>query len=314
MGYNASQSLISGHPPLLVFTICLTAFGLTMVVLAYVIGEKDVPNPDVQMDWNKLFKKLSELKICPMQNDTQCMSGKFFSHRGKHGNHNSEFLANISSAHNADEKIWEAVLSKVVEKGKSNKIDDSTFQDISVSVKFGLHGKVSPDSFFQSKGQVQGKLLGFTGKYAVHIFNLSLSFQSLQNKSCSSDQCHSLWEVCITMRLPSEVLPETKSPEKCKVVHYSNPDTHPSTSYCIDNHTVDFAISSDMCIDLDYTPDTKLTEMLSVHDRSIVNLHLMHTSYFMFVMVMTLICYSLIKGRYRHPKHSLSHEKLPLDA
>lgn len=49
MGYSLSQSFISGQPPLLVFTICLTAFGLTMVILAYVIGEQDVPNPDVQM-------------------------------------------------------------------------------------------------------------------------------------------------------------------------------------------------------------------------------------------------------------------------
>lgn len=33
-------------------------------------------------------------------------------------------------------------------------------------------------------------------------------------------------------------------------------------------------------------------------DRSLINLHLMHTSYFLFVMVITLFCYGLIKG---HP-------------
>lgn len=32
-------------------------------------------------------------------------------------------------------------------------------------------------------------------------------------------------------------------------------------------------------------------------DRSVINLHLMHTSYFLFVMFVTLFCYALIKGR-----------------
>ncbi|KAI5139962.1 hypothetical protein MUG91_G69n18 [Manis pentadactyla] len=32
-------------------------------------------------------------------------------------------------------------------------------------------------------------------------------------------------------------------------------------------------------------------------DRSLINLHLMHTSYFLFVMVITMFCYAVIKGR-----------------
>ena len=32
-------------------------------------------------------------------------------------------------------------------------------------------------------------------------------------------------------------------------------------------------------------------------DRSAINLHLMHTSYFLFVMVITLMCYALVRGR-----------------
>lgn len=32
-------------------------------------------------------------------------------------------------------------------------------------------------------------------------------------------------------------------------------------------------------------------------DRSLINLHLMHTSYFLFVMVITMFCYAVIRGR-----------------
>lgn len=35
----------------------------------------------------------------------------------------------------------------------------------------------------------------------------------------------------------------------------------------------------------------------SQDDRSLINLHLMHTSYFLFVMVITMFCYAVIKGR-----------------
>jgi hypothetical protein len=32
-------------------------------------------------------------------------------------------------------------------------------------------------------------------------------------------------------------------------------------------------------------------------ERSLIDLHLMHTSYFLFVMAVTLVCYALIKGK-----------------
>ena len=33
------------------------------------------------------------------------------------------------------------------------------------------------------------------------------------------------------------------------------------------------------------------------HDRSAINLHLMHTSYFLFVMVVMMMCYALVRGK-----------------
>ncbi|KAG9341434.1 hypothetical protein JZ751_019243 [Albula glossodonta] len=41
----------------------------------------------------------------------------------------------------------------------------------------------------------------------------------------------------------------------------------------------------------------KLTVIVPDDDRSLINLHLMHTSYFLFVMVITMFCYAVIKGR-----------------
>lgn len=45
-------------------------------------------------------------------------------------------------------------------------------------------------------------------------------------------------------------------------------------------------------------------------DRSLINLHLMHTSYFLFVMAMTLLLYALLKGRPKLKAVSVIHEKV----
>ena len=48
------------------------------------------------------------------------------------------------------------------------------------------------------------------------------------------------------------------------------------------------------------------------HDKSLINMHLMRTSYFLFVMVVTLFCYALIKGRPAKVKsvHGVAYEKV----
>ncbi|KAH9376890.1 hypothetical protein HPB48_002794 [Haemaphysalis longicornis] len=43
------RGLALSHPPLLVFSGCLVAFGVTMIVLAYIIGGTELPNPDIDM-------------------------------------------------------------------------------------------------------------------------------------------------------------------------------------------------------------------------------------------------------------------------
>ncbi|GBM81027.1 hypothetical protein AVEN_218551-1 [Araneus ventricosus] len=304
MGYSGNQNFISSQPPLVVFIVCLTAFGCTMIVLAYIIGEQEVPNPDVQMDWNKFFKKMATLNLCPLKNYTK-LKNEIDS--GLH----SESALNSSSSRVVDaSNSMSAVLSNVVDSAMDDSSIESTLVEKTVKVTFGLQGKLPTESQFNMKGKLKGKLLGLPGKYAHLLFNVSLSFRSLDNTTCVGDKCSSLFEVCISMNLPSELLPRTKAPEGCQIKNVFFKKAIPvrfSDIPILDER------HSNTCISLDYTPDAKLTEMLSPHDRSIVNLHLMHTSYFMFVMVMTLVCYSMIRGRYRQPKNYHSLPKVPSD-
>ncbi|XP_035214654.1 transmembrane protein 248-like, partial [Stegodyphus dumicola] len=159
MGYSVSQSLISGQPPLLVFTICLTAFGLSMVILAYVVGEQEVPNPDVQMDWNKFFKKISYLKLCTLQNDTRPTNDGGMQKKGGFKSI-TDSAWNSSNSHIVDKSI-SAVLSDVVDGATEDDLNKFTLVNIAVKVQFGLRGKLPSDSVYM-KGGVNGKLLGFS--------------------------------------------------------------------------------------------------------------------------------------------------------
>uniref|UniRef100_A0A673X7B7 Transmembrane protein 248 n=1 Tax=Salmo trutta TaxID=8032 RepID=A0A673X7B7_SALTR len=46
-------------------------------------------------------------------------------------------------------------------------------------------------------------------------------------------------------------------------------------------------------------------------DHSLINLHLMHTSYFLFVMVITMFCYAVIKGRPGKVRTTTNHDCCP---
>ena len=50
--------------------------------------------------------------------------------------------------------------------------------------------------------------------------------------------------------------------------------------------------------------NTTIWFYLFQNDRSVVNLHLLHTSYFLFVMVVTLLCYAIIRG---HNGYTTTH-------
>lgn len=287
-----------------------------MVVLAYLIGENELPNPDIRMDWNKFLQKITELDICiPETHMKNVVSNQNQHQQIPEGNGNTYPVNNaMNTSQIVDHgKSMSALLASVVEQVTEDTLEGTSYMNISIKVHLWISGDLNAliASFYNLTGAIEGKQLGLTGKLSSQIVNISLSFPSFHNISCEK-WCHVSKDVCLTLHVPSALLPHTKSPERCEV---NELDFQQSVS--IDFVKADEG-ASELCsssrrLNLEYTPDTKLTEMLSIHERSIVNLHLMHTSYFMFVMVMTLLCYALIKGRYRTPK-TISMEKVPLDA
>ncbi|MED6261487.1 hypothetical protein ATANTOWER_005852, partial [Ataeniobius toweri] len=129
--------------------------------------------------------------------------------------------------------------------------------------------------------------------------------------SWNSDDCvlhghceQVVFSTCMTITGASNIFPVTVQPPHCVPETYTN-----ATSWYKVFTTVR---DSDTKYSQDYNPfwcykgaigkvyhalNPKLTVIVPDDDRSLINLHLMHTSYFLFVMVITMFCYAVIKGR-----------------
>lgn len=117
-------------------------------------------------------------------------------------------------------------------------------------------------------------------------------------------------EVCVMVTGPSALLLPASRQSKCPV---SSPGTHVIRGYISPKFpakpTIACAEGSQAI--LSYEPSNHIALNLDSHDRSIINLHLFHTSYFLLVMAITLILYAMIKGKPVVKHQSL--DKMPLD-
>ncbi|XP_076041514.1 transmembrane protein 248-like [Oratosquilla oratoria] len=63
------RDFLVNRPPMVVFMLSVSAFALAFVgVSIYIeIHKKEIRNPDIKMDWNMFFEKLSKLEMCPLK-------------------------------------------------------------------------------------------------------------------------------------------------------------------------------------------------------------------------------------------------------
>uniref|UniRef100_A0A8C6SF00 Transmembrane protein 248 n=1 Tax=Neogobius melanostomus TaxID=47308 RepID=A0A8C6SF00_9GOBI len=154
---------------------------------------------------------------------------------------------------------------------------------------------------------VLGQQVGLSGRDAHEEVNITFTLPV----SWSSDDCvlhghceQVVFSTCMTLTAASNIFPVTVQPPHCVPETYTN-----ATSWY---KLFTLVRDSDTKYSQDYNPfwcykgaigkvyhalNPKLTVIVPDDDRSLINLHLMHTSYFLFVMVITMFCYAVIKGR-----------------
>ncbi|KAK6475340.1 transmembrane protein 248 isoform X2 [Huso huso] len=152
-----------------------------------------------------------------------------------------------------------------------------------------------------------GHQVGLTGREAHEEMNISFTLPSAWN----SDECvlhghceQVVFSTCMTVTAASSVFPVTVQPPHCIPETYTNATTwykifttarDANTKYTQDYNP--FWCYKGAIGKVYHALNPKLTVIVPNDDRSLINLHLMHTSYFLFVMVITMFCYAVIKGR-----------------
>lgn len=279
MGFTSPFGNLKGfttsRPPLVIFTLCLTAFALTTLSLAYFIRNSErIPNTDVRVDWNSFLKHLSSYNLCVLPD------------------------AAGNSSRSVDE-------------------EQSDFGNVSIVVTASL-------SLVQQLNSLPHNITTVTGVLPLGAWSHMCKTESLvgegtllnmslilpQNLSQADD-------VCVTFVGPRSVLPVVSAPPACTTsLAPQQGFTGKLMSQSRDSEVLGEREDDDWCkggtvMRMAYRSNPELMVMLTGNERSLINLHLMHTSYFLFVMAMTLVCYALIKGK---PKQkAILVEKVPLD-
>uniref|UniRef100_T1IQ77 TMEM248/TMEM219 domain-containing protein n=1 Tax=Strigamia maritima TaxID=126957 RepID=T1IQ77_STRMM len=279
------KGFILTRPPVLVFLICLITFAVTALSLAYFVRTSELRDPNVELDWNILLEKFANLNFCLERNKThEKPSTAFELILKKEKNEHEMSLTTISDELSANNSI-----------------------SVAISLKFGSEVKNINSNVTTVNGVVPGPFLGFKGVFANNEYHVSFDLPHCETEECKT----SFKTVCITFYgLPQ--LPNTDKMKKCSAHELLLTN---STSFSVQKYPESkepIWICRGNIFRVVYTSNPNWTVVISEHDKTLINFHLMYTSYFLLLMVMTLLCFAVIRGR---PKNkTFVQEKISFDS
>ncbi|XP_022052214.1 transmembrane protein 248 isoform X1 [Acanthochromis polyacanthus] len=284
------RSYINNRPPLVIFMISVSAVAIAFLTIGYFFKIKEIKSPELTEDWNTFLLRFNELDFCVSENETI-----------KHGlNESTTPESMVVTSGQARSSTQVPLL-----------LEDSGPINISVPITLTLDPQRPFGGYSRNithlYATVLGQQVGLSGREAHEEINITFTLPV----SWNSDDCvlhghceQVVFSTCMTITAASNIFPVTVQPPHCVPETYTN-----ATSWYKVFTTVR---DSDTKYSQDYNPfwcykgaigkvyhalNPKLTVIVPDDDRSLINLHLMHTSYFLFVMVITMFCYAVIKGR-----------------
>ncbi|ELW61386.1 hypothetical protein TREES_T100021524 [Tupaia chinensis] len=280
---------ISSRPPLVVFMISVSAMAIAFLTLGYFFKIKEIKSPEMAEDWNTFLLRFNDLDLCVSENETL-----------KH-------LTNDTTTPESTMTSGQARASTQ----SPQALEDAGPVNISVAITLTLD-PLKPFGGYSRNvthlySTILGHQIGLSGREAHEEINITFTLPT----AWSSDDCalhghceQVVFTACMTLTATPDVFPVTVQPPHCI------PDTYSNATLWYKIFTT--ARDANTKYAQDYNPfwcykgaigkvyhalNPKLTVIVPDDDRSLINLHLMHTSYFLFVMVITMFCYAVIKGR-----------------
>ncbi|XP_018103510.1 transmembrane protein 248 isoform X1 [Xenopus laevis] len=301
------KSYISSRPPLVIFMVSVSGMAIAFLTLGYFFKMKEIKSPGMTEDWNIFLLRFNNLDLCVSENETL-----------KH------FL-NETTPPESTVTSGQARSSTQTPQA----LEDSGPINISVAITLTLDPLKPFGGYSRNithlSSTIFGHQIGLSGRDSHEEMNITFTLPAAWN----SDDCivhghceQVVFTTCMTVTAVTNVFPVTVQPPHCIPETYSNA----SLWYKIYTTARDSGTKNAQ----DYNPfwcykgaigkvyhalNPKLTVIVPEDDRSLINLHLMDTSYFLFVMVITMFCYAVIRGRpskLRQSKSEFLPEKVAL--
>nr|CAB3267083.1 transmembrane protein 248-like [Phallusia mammillata] len=278
--YNV-RSFLSSRPPLVVFIFCLGMMAIAFVSFAYYIKLNNIRNPDIQKDWNTFMENITKIDFC-LSNDT----------------------------------ISDADLNRTIDVMQGIHVKNvSLHLSISVLLHVPMNGNVTFSSFTTI---VNGSQLGLSGPLKNQSIQISAMPIQPYSPYCDEEQgCLWTMPACLTITGPQEIFPFTPRPVSCKFKSNTTDKAYKDGRLV---SSVPGKATTSQCpsllMKIIHEEDEQLFVVLTVETRSRVQVRLLHSSYFLFVVIITVILFGIIRGgRHHHiesPAHSNRRSRSPL--
>ncbi|XP_043083854.1 transmembrane protein 248 [Puntigrus tetrazona] len=244
---------VSRHPPVVVFFLSLLILSITFLCIGLYSQNHNIKNPDVSVDWNRVLGSIAGFKFCTHLNDTNAPKEEDSPRMVEHSDKTN---ISTSSAH------------------------------VSLLVPLAFIGDV-PDNTAISATML-GSQMGMKGAAAKASVNISLLLHTdiTDNQTPAGTQ-RSRPLTCLHFTALTHVFPQTPSPPECPVSESKEKSAPPVRAAAVEEHKH----NSPHCFSLNFTPDPRLTVLLTKDEKALCMHHLMLASAALLVIcVLVTLC------------------------
>lgn len=279
---NLRQFLLS-YPPMVLFTLSISLFALLLTLLAvYVMETRTLNEVDISRDWNAFLQSFSDLEFCVIQdNSSQLGSPSVDAHRS------------------LDPTV---VSSRTV----------SVLMSLTIHPTKDFH--TNPHNNLHLSASMNAKYIGFKGSGGRHWINVTTIVPYRFNaSSCSNillQGCETVeLDACLQLTGPPDVFPRSnRKPKTCSMPPLSGVDFWGKLNWqTIDFESVYYCRSRTM-IGMQHEDDPRLFEPLRNPHRNVIQQHLLHTSFFLYIYVSVVVVYAMT---FDHAKQRFLQSDVP---
>lgn len=284
--YENIKHLIFQKPPLALFLLSIGILALVFMSLGYYIRANEISSHNISKNWNVFLENISQLDFCLVNKTSPS------------GSTTAANKSNITRKHSELFDIQPPPLFY------DQSLNNSDIENISIALIVTIHPTVD----FVNGLQNATLLSGFLHTHDLGIINedimgISVYLPNNWNSSNCYNPIHNKCEpiniyTCVYLYARANLFPSTKRPSSCQLLESIDMMMPSKIDIISHKNRYDhkFRCLSRTNLKIQHKLDQSLNIMLSIEDRSLINLHLMHTSYFLLVMAATVFIYSIIKA------------------